>query len=112
MQVADGYRPPMLSTVPDSVKDVITACWKGHADLRPTANEVVVMLEGIEASGENVGSTRKATACDALPQQAGGGVAGVWLSARLAAELQARQSTCQLAARVKVVGVPASIADL
>lgn len=50
-QVADGYRPPMLATVPPSVQDAINACWKGSAQLRPTARAVVEMLEAIEASG-------------------------------------------------------------
>ena len=50
-QVADGYRPPLLPTLPESVKAVIKACSKGLPELRPTAREVVAQLEAIRDSG-------------------------------------------------------------
>lgn len=65
-KVADGYRPPMLATVPPSVQDAINACWKGSAQLRPTARAVVEMLEAIEASGEikaNAAQSKAAGGC-------------------------------------------------
>lgn len=52
VQVADGYRPPMLATVPAGARAAIEACWKGDADLRPTAAEVVERLVKLQESGE------------------------------------------------------------
>jgi hypothetical protein len=46
----------MLDTVPAPVRRVIEACWKGAPELRPSAAEVVEMLEEIEASGEYISS--------------------------------------------------------
>lgn len=51
LQVADGYRPPILDNVPASVAGVIESCWKGPPDLRPSAREVVARLEAIQAAG-------------------------------------------------------------
>jgi hypothetical protein len=52
LQVADGYRPPMLATVPVGVREAIEVCWKGDADLRPNAAEVVERLTKLQESGE------------------------------------------------------------
>lgn len=51
-KVAEGYRPPLLKGLPPSLVDVIQACWKGDAELRPTAREVVALLEAVRDSGE------------------------------------------------------------
>lgn len=55
-QVADGYRPPLPAGLPAALADVINACWKGDPDLRPTARQVVQMLQAVRDSGELEGS--------------------------------------------------------
>ncbi|PSC71652.1 Dual specificity kinase shkE isoform B [Micractinium conductrix] len=51
-KVAEGYRPPLLPSLPGSVKKAIEECWKGDPGLRPTAREVVEKLQAICNSGE------------------------------------------------------------
>lgn len=51
-KVADGYRPPLLPGLPQSVVDVIECCWKGDPGLRPSARSVVDMLQKVVDSGE------------------------------------------------------------
>lgn len=51
-QVADGYRPPLLPGLPQSVTEVIERCWKGDPSLRPTARGVVDLLQKVRDSGE------------------------------------------------------------
>jgi hypothetical protein len=51
MQVADGYRPPLPAGLPAGLAVAINACWKGDTDLRPTARQVVQMLQAIRDSG-------------------------------------------------------------
>ena len=50
--MADGYRPPMVPSVPPAVAMIIERCWKGSSGLRPSARSVVVALEHIQESGE------------------------------------------------------------
>ncbi|KAL4457677.1 hypothetical protein ABPG75_012542 [Micractinium tetrahymenae] len=51
-KVADGYRPPLLPGLPQSVIDVIECCWKGDPSLRPSARGVVDMLQRVRDSGD------------------------------------------------------------
>lgn len=52
----------MLSNVPASVAAVIEACWKGRAELRPSAREVAARLEAIQATGARIAALTAATA--------------------------------------------------
>lgn len=49
-RTSHGYRPNLSTSVPQAVNDVITACWSGVPEMRPTAEEVVLMLEAIQDS--------------------------------------------------------------
>ncbi|PRW56224.1 Dual specificity kinase shkE [Chlorella sorokiniana] len=51
-KVANGYRPPLMPHLPDSVKQAIEACWRGSPELRPTAAQLVDMLAAIQDAGE------------------------------------------------------------
>jgi hypothetical protein len=51
-KVAGGYRPDLSDVAPPEVNAVIEACWKGLPSLRPTAQELVATLEGMQAAGE------------------------------------------------------------
>jgi len=55
LQVAEGYRPPLMPSLPPSVREAIEACWKGDASLRPSAGGVVEMLQKIQQSGKTGG---------------------------------------------------------
>ena len=58
--MAEGYRPPLLKGLPPALVEVIEACWKGDAQLRPTAREVVERLEAVRASGERASASMNA----------------------------------------------------
>ena len=51
-KVAGGFRPDLSDVAPPEVNAVIEACWKGLPSLRPTAQELVATLEGMQAAGE------------------------------------------------------------
>lgn len=51
-KVADGYRPPLLPGLPDSVVRAIEVLWKGDPELRPNARGAVEMLQRIRDSGD------------------------------------------------------------
>ena len=52
-QVANGHRPELKPAVaPPEVNAVIEACWKGLPSLRPTAVQVVHMLQDVQEKGE------------------------------------------------------------
>ena len=51
--MASGYRPDLNDAIaPPEVNAVIEACWRGPPALRPSADEVVKMLEAVEEKGE------------------------------------------------------------
>ena len=43
--VINGWRPPFRKQISESYKELITACWNGSPDLRPTFQEIVEKLE-------------------------------------------------------------------
>ena len=64
-RTAHGYRPNFSSTVPQKVNDLINACWSGTPELRPSAQEVVVMLEAIIESQVCKGSVADSSGVNA-----------------------------------------------
>lgn len=51
-KVANGYRPPLMPHLPDSVKQAIEGCWRDSPELRPTAAQLVDTLTAIQEAGE------------------------------------------------------------
>jgi serine/threonine protein kinase len=60
-ETANGYRPKLSTTgmIPDSVHAVITECWHGVPEMRPSAKEVLEKLMKIQESGVCTGSGGK-----------------------------------------------------
>ncbi|GMH52972.1 hypothetical protein TrLO_g10257 [Triparma laevis f. longispina] len=60
--IADGMRPSLPDDCPPAVKEIIEQCWHGEATLRPTADELLKVLQHVvrpqlinpETNNENV----------------------------------------------------------
>jgi hypothetical protein len=51
-KVANGWRPDLKTgSVPEEINKLIDVCWSGVPELRPSAQEIVDILEDIEARG-------------------------------------------------------------
>ena len=50
-KVSHGWRPSFPAFMPEEVKQLITACWSGLPELRPSMPEIVQRLEKIKNSG-------------------------------------------------------------
>lgn len=64
-EIARGYRPPLgkHTVVPETIKDIITMCWRQNPEDRPSMKEVVgclvkLQLSGLDSGGDSEGPSQ------------------------------------------------------